>query len=95
VAESGITTITDELIDIVITALTDQDTDNLPARVVPNNTINIKTGTYREVLPIIVPAETVVIGDEVRSTNAGPVGSIIDVSDVKYSIGSLTRLETV
>jgi hypothetical protein len=95
VAESGITTTTDALLDIIITALTDQDTDNLPARSVPNATINIKTGTYREVLPIIVPAETVVIGDEVRSTNAGPVGSIIDVSDVKYSIGSLTRLETV
>jgi hypothetical protein len=95
VAESGITTTTDELIDIVITALTDQITDNLPARSVPNATINIKTGTYREVLPIIVPAETVVIGDEVRSTNAGPAGSLIDVSDVKYSIGSLTRLETV
>jgi hypothetical protein len=94
-AESGITTTTDELIDIVITALTDQDTDNLPDRIVPNTTINIKTGTYREVLPIIVPAETVVIGDEVRSTNAGPVGSLIDVSDVKYSVGSLTRLETV
>jgi hypothetical protein len=94
-AETGITATTDELIDIVITALTDQDTNNLPARRVPNNTINIKTGTYREVLPIIVPAETVVIGDEVRSTNAGPVGSLIDVSDVKYSVGSLTRLETV
>jgi hypothetical protein len=95
VAESGITTTTDDLIDIVITALTDQITDNLPARSVPNTAINIKTGTYREVLPIIVPAETVVIGDEVRSTNAGPAGSLIDVSDVKYSIGSLTRLETV
>jgi len=95
VAEPGITTTTDDLIDIVITALTDQITDNLPARSVPNATINIKTGTYREVLPIIVPAETVVIGDEVRSTNAGPAGSLIDVSDVKYSIGSLTRLETV
>ena len=95
VAESGTTTTAQELIDVIITALTDQDTDNLPERIVPNSTINLKTGTYREVLPIIVPAETVVIGDEVRSTNAGPIGSIIDVSDVKYSIGSLTRLETV
>jgi hypothetical protein len=94
-AESGITTTTDALLDIIITALTDQDTDSLPERIVPNTTINVKTGTYREVLPIIVPAETVVIGDEVRSTNAGPIGSIIDVSDVKYSLGSLTRLETV
>jgi hypothetical protein len=95
VAETGITATTDELIDIVITALTDQDTDSLPARVVPNNTINIKTGQYRETLPIIVPAETVVIGDEVRSTNAGPAGSLISRDDARYSLGALSRLETV
>ena len=95
VAELGITTITDELIDIVITALTDQDTDNLPARRVPNNTINIKTGQYRETLPIIVPAETALVGDEKRSVNAGPASSLISVDDAKYSIGALGRLETV
>jgi len=95
VAETGIITTTDELIDIVITALTDQDTDALPARRVPNNTINIKTGQYRETLPIIVPAETAVVGDEKRSTNAGPAGSLISKDDARYSIGALSRLETV
>ena len=95
VAELGITATTDELIDIVITALEDQDTANLPERRVPNNTINIKTGTYRETLPIIVPAETVVIGDEVRSTNAGPAGSLISRDDARYSIRALGRLETI
>jgi hypothetical protein len=95
VAESGITTTTDELIDIVITALTDLDTDALPERRVPNNTINIKTGQYRETLPIIVPAETALVGDEKRSVNAGPAGSLTSGDDAKYSIGALTRLETV
>ena len=95
VAESGITTTTDSLIDIVITALTDQVTTNLPARRVPNNTINIKTGQYRETLPIIVPAETALVGDEKRSVNAGPSGSLISRDDAKYSIGALGRLETV
>jgi hypothetical protein len=95
VAETGITTTTDELIDIVITALTDQDTAALPARRVPNNTINIKTGQYRETLPIIVPAETALVGDEKRSVNAGPAGSLINRDDAKYSIGALSRLETV
>ncbi len=94
-AESGVTTTAEELIDIVITALTDQNSDNIPERVVPNNTIHIKTGQYRETLPIIVPAETVVLGDEVRSTNAGPAGSLISKDDAKYSIGALGRLETV
>jgi hypothetical protein len=95
VAESGITTTTDELIDIVITALTDQVTTNLPARRVPNNTINIKTGQYRETLPIIVPVETALVGDEKRSVNAGPAGSLVSRDDAKYSIGALGRLETV
>jgi hypothetical protein len=95
VAEAGITATTDDLIDIVITALTDQDTAALPARRVPNNTINIKTGQYRETLPIIVPAETALVGDEKRSTNAGPAGSLISKDDARYSIGALGRLETV
>ncbi len=95
VAESDVTATTDELIDIVITALTDQNDSNLPERRVPNTTIHIKTGQYREVLPIIVPAETVLLGDEVRSTNAGPAGSLISLDDAKYSIGALGRLETV
>ena len=94
-AETGVTAIADGLLDIVITALTDQDTDNLPARRVPNNTINIKTGQYRETLPIIVPAETALVGDEKRSVNAGPAGSQTDISDTKYSMSSLSRLETV
>ena len=95
VSESGITTTTDSLIDIVITALTDQNANNLPERRVPNNTINLKTGQYRETLPIIVPAETALVGDEKRSVNAGPAGSLISRDDAKYSVGALTRLETV
>jgi hypothetical protein len=68
---------------------------SVPARRSPNNLINIATGQYRETLPIIVPEQTCVQGDELRSTNAGPAGSLIDKSDVLYSSGALTRLETV
>ena len=95
VAETGITTTTDELIDIVITALEDQAVTNLPARRIPNNTISIKTGQYRETLPIIVPVETALVGDEKRSVNAGPAGRLTSRDDARYSIGALTRLETV
>jgi uncharacterized protein YegJ (DUF2314 family) len=94
-AETGTTSTTDELIDIVITALTDLDTSNLPERVVPNNTIFVKTGQYRETLPIIVPAETALVGDEVRSVNAGPSTSLISRDDAYYSITALGRMETV
>ena len=93
--EEGVIEEITDLIDIVTTALTDQVTTNLPERRVPNSTINLKTGQYRETLPIIVPAETALVGDEKRSVNAGPAGSLISRDDVKYSIGALSRLESI
>jgi hypothetical protein len=68
---------------------------SVPARRSPSNLIRIATGQYRETLPIIVPEQTCVIGDELRSTNAGPAGSLTNRSDAGYSIGALTRLQTV
>jgi len=68
---------------------------SVPARYSPSNLIKIATGQYRETLPIIVPEQTCVIGDELRSTNAGPAGSLTDRSDAGYSVGALTRLQTV
>ncbi len=68
---------------------------SVPARVSPNNLIRIATGRYREVLPIIVPEQTCVLGDELRSTNAGPAGSVVDPADAKYSVAALGRMETV
>ena len=68
---------------------------SVPARRSPSNLIKIATGQYRETLPIIVPEQTCVIGDELRSTNAGPAGSQTNRSDAGYSVGALTRLQTV
>jgi hypothetical protein len=68
---------------------------SVPARRSPSNLIKIATGQYRETLPIIVPEQTCVLGDELRSTNAGPAGSLTNRSDAGYSIGALSRLETV
>jgi hypothetical protein len=42
-----------------------------------------------------VPEQTCVQGDELRSTNAGPAGSLTNRSDAGYSVGALTRLQTV
>ena len=95
VAETGSLTTITSLVEIITTALTTLDSDDIPDRSVPNNLIQVKAGRYREVLPIIVPAETCILGDEVRSVNAGPIGSIITRDDAKYSIGALGRLETV
>lgn len=94
-SEPGALTEITSLVGIVTTALSDKTAANIPARYAAFNTIHVLTGQYREVLPIIVPESTVVLGDEVRSTNAGPIGSIIDKTDVKFSVSSLGRLESI
>ena len=80
---------------IITDAITAGNADNIPARYVPQNTIKIKTGQYREIGPIIVPENTVVLGEEVRSTNVGPAGPITNMTDAKYTIAALGRLEGV
>ena len=94
-AESGVMTDITSLVTIITDAINDGTPDNIPERYSPNNLVNIKSGRYREVLPIIVPEDTCLLGDEIRSTNAGPVGSVVSVYDAKYSLEALTRLETV
>jgi hypothetical protein len=93
--ESGATTTIATLVGIITTALTDQAATNLPDRTVPSGVIHVKTGTYTETLPIIVPAEHCVLGDEVRATHAGPAESLIHKTDAKYSITTLNRLESI
>jgi hypothetical protein len=68
---------------------------SVPARRSPSNLIRVATGQYREVLPIIVPEQTCVQGDELRSTNAGPSTGTTNIADALYSVGALTRMETV
>ena len=82
------------LTDILTNAIDSEGVDNVPARSVEDVSIFIKTGTYREVLPIIVPESTVVLGDELRSTNAGPAGSITHRSDANYSQNTLKYLSS-
>ena len=95
VAESSAITEVTSLVEIITNAINDGTPDNIPERYSPNNLINVKSGRYREVLPIIVPEQTCILGDEVRSTNAGPAGSVVSIYDAKYSLEALSRLETV
>ena len=61
------------LMNLVINALADATTQNLPA---PNqgisSTIFVKTGTYKETLPIVVPAQVAIVGDELRGVTVQP-----------------------
>jgi hypothetical protein len=58
-------------------------------------TIFAKTGTFVEVLPIIVPAGVAIVGDELRSTVVTPAGQIIASGDVAYSKVAILRLKAI
>ncbi len=60
------------LVKIVTDAITAGVATNIPSRLIRNALIKVATGKYQEVLPIIVPAETCIIGDELRSTAVSP-----------------------
>lgn len=94
-AETGVLADVTGLVGIITDAITAGVDDDVPAQYIPSKVIEVKTGRYREVLPIVVPAETCILGDEVRSTNAGPRGATTSIFDAKYSMGALTRLESV
>jgi hypothetical protein len=67
----------------------------IPARYVPFTKISVATGRYRETLPIIVPAYTCIQGDELRSTNTGPAGSLVDISDSYYTIDTFDHFSSI
>jgi hypothetical protein len=94
-AEPGALADVTALVAIVNNALTAQNATSIPDRVVPSQVLYVKTGTYTETLPIIVPAETSLHGDETRSVTVQPSSGTTNRTDVAYSIGAMGRLETV
>lgn len=59
-------------------------------------TVSVAVGLYEEILPIIVPARTVVLGSELRSTAVSAAGPIAALAlDRSYTIASLSRLSTI
>jgi hypothetical protein len=59
-------------------------------------TINVRTGEYYEILPLIMPARTAVVGEELRSTTiraSEPIAELAD--DVEYTLETLTRIGTL
>ena len=69
---------------------------NLQKKIKPNVTVFVKTGQYNEILPIIVPADVAVVGDELRSTEisaatAGPT----DVNDANLSKTAILRMKAI
>jgi len=90
VGASGTVTV---LLNYLINALTIASASQLPT---PNQgksvSIFVKTGTYFETLPILVPANCSIVGDDLRSVTVGPRTSI---TSVVTSSNGVTNLITV
>ena len=82
------------LYNIVITALTNQDKTAIP----PKNqgltaTIMVKTGTYTETLPITIPANVALNGDELRGVLVTPKVSFRTVATRTVASSSTIELD--
>jgi hypothetical protein len=93
--ESTATTLVTNLVKIITDALTAGVNTNIPSVVNTNYTIFVKTGIYYETLPIIIPANTAIVGDELRSSNIRPRSTSIPTTDTTYSLAAVTRLSAI
>ncbi len=95
VTAKGTVSIVDRLIKITTDAITAGNITNVPAELHAQKTIFVKTGEYEEVLPIIIPEDVAIVGDELRSTRIKPAPSQTSAADVPKSIAAITRIEAV
>jgi hypothetical protein len=96
VSEDTATGIVTALSTIVIDGLGAGSTRTIAASIQPNTTVSVKTGTYNEVLPIVVPRNTAIVGDELRSTVVQPKAGISMLANDKDKTKSaLTRIKDV
>ena len=94
--ESGSADIVAGLMSIVTTGLVAGVTTSIPTAIQPNTTVSVKTGTYNEVLPIVIPRFTAIVGDELRSTVIQPKKAIASLADDKdKTISALNRIKDV
>jgi hypothetical protein len=61
-----------------------------------NTTISVRTGEYYEILPLILPARTAVVGEELRSTTirASEPNTVL-ANDVEYILETLSKIGTL
>jgi len=87
------------LVGIITDAITAGVATNIPERLIRNTLIKVSTGKYYEVLPIIVPAECCVMGDELRSVQVfarkESNSALTPRKDVPLSFEAFKRLEPV
>ena len=94
-AENGTSSVVSNLLTIITSGLTAGNTTSVPVPIYPQTTINVKTGTFSEILPIVIPTYTAIVGDELRGTVVQPAFSNPNLSNDKLrSIQGLTRIKS-
>jgi hypothetical protein len=84
------------LLTIITDGILAGDTSAIAPASYGNTTISVKTGTFVEVLPIIIPNHVAVVGDELRSTNISPNSAITNlVNDKPKTISALNRIKAL
>ena len=95
-SESGTSATATALVGIITTGLTAATASAIPSVINPGTTISVKTGTYSEVLPIVVPKNTAIVGDELRSSVIQPLTANMNlVNDKPKTISVLNRLKAI
>lgn len=94
VEEADAQSLVTSLLSIITTAVGVGSSTGIPAERKANSTIFVKTGEFAEVLPIIVPENCAIVGDELRSTRIVPAGSLIASGDVTPTIFTLFHLSS-
>ena len=61
-----------------------------------NTTVDVATGTFSEILPLVVPARTAIVGSELRSTTIKPNEPIAEMQDdINFQIDAVNRLSNI
>ena len=85
-----------QLISIITNAITVGSTTAIPPATNPATTISVKTGTYDEVLPMVIPEYTAIVGDELRSTIIQPAAANpLLVNDKEKTTNALNRINSI
>ncbi len=86
----------DQLMTIITVGIQAGSVTAIPAPVYPNTTISVKTGTYTEVLPIVIEEYTAIVGDELRSTviQPAPANGLLR-NDKEKTSAVLTHINTL
>ena len=96
VEDAAVITSATALLDIVTNGLLAGDRAKIPAAIFSNTTISVKTGTFYEVLPIVIPKNTAVVGDELRSTVINPNQPIAGLSaDKAKTTSAINRFKAI